>query len=107
MTPHDHYHEGQPSRNEDEYFVKQDAELLKAHRARLDAERAKAAETQGNGCCPKCGVKLNEVEFHHVKIDKCPKCEGIFLDKGELEMIEYVDRNNVSRFIGTMFGLKR
>ena len=35
MTRHD-----QPSRNEDEYFVKQDAELLKEMRAKLDAERA-------------------------------------------------------------------
>ena len=31
--------EDQPSRNEDEYFVKQDAELLKQMRAKLDQER--------------------------------------------------------------------
>ena len=99
--------EEKPSRNEDEYFVKQDAELIKSHRARLDEERAKAAETKGDNQCPKCGVPLQEVEFHHVKIDRCPKCEGMWLDKGELDMIEYVDRNNISRFIGSMFGLKR
>ena len=108
MSPHDHYHEGTPSRNEDEYFVKQDADLIKAHRSRLDNERTKQeAAIIGSNRCPKCDTELKEVEFHHVRIDRCPKCEGMWLDKGELEMIEYVDRNAVSRFIGSMFGLKR
>jgi uncharacterized protein len=102
-----HFQDGQPSRNEDEFFVKQDAELIKAHRDRLNTERSKQETSKGSNKCPKCDTDLKEVEFHHVKIDRCPNCEGMWLDKGELEMIEYVDRNSVSRFVGSMFGLKR
>ena len=98
--------EEKPSRNEDEYFAKQDAERIKEMRARLDAERAQTERKSRLGRCPKCGENLVEKEFHHVKIDLCPDCGGMWLDKGEWDMIKYVDRNAVSRFVGSMFGLK-
>jgi hypothetical protein len=44
-----------PSRNEDEYFAKQDAELLKAQRARAEAERVAAERRMHFMKCPKCG----------------------------------------------------
>jgi Zn-finger nucleic acid-binding protein len=84
MARHD---EGQPSRNEDEYFVKQDAELLKQMRARLDAERAKAERTQPQMKCPRCGAELKETQYHHAVVDVCPKCNGMWLDAGEIEII--------------------
>ncbi|MEI7812549.1 MAG: zf-TFIIB domain-containing protein [Ignavibacteria bacterium] len=37
--------------------------------------------------CPVCGIFMNEVLKLNVQIDICPKCEGIWLDKGELEKI--------------------
>jgi Zn-finger nucleic acid-binding protein len=79
--------EGQPSRNEDEYFVKQDAELLKEMRARLDAERAKAERTQPAMKCPRCGAGLQEKQYHHAVVDVCPSCNGMWLDAGEIEII--------------------
>jgi Zn-finger nucleic acid-binding protein len=79
--------EDHPSRNEDEYFVKQDAELLKEMRAKLDAERAKAERTQAPMKCPRCGVELQERQFHHAVVDVCPKCSGMWLDAGEVEII--------------------
>jgi uncharacterized protein len=84
MARHD---EGQPSRNEDEYFVKQEAELLKQMRARLDAERAKAERTQLPMKCPRCGAELKETQYHHAVVDVCPKCNGMWLDAGEIEII--------------------
>ncbi len=95
--------EEKPSRNEDEYFAKQDAELIKAKRAALDAERAKAARSANLMKCPKDGADLVEREFHNVKIDVCSECKGIWLDPGELEMISYVDRNPVRRIFGDFF----
>lgn len=95
-----------PSRNEDEYFAKVNAELIKAQRAKLDSARATKERSQFLMKCPKCGVDLHEREFHHVKIDECPQCKGMWLDRGELEMLAHVDRNAVSRFVGSMFGLK-
>jgi hypothetical protein len=95
--------EEKPSRNEDEYFAKQDAELIKAKRAALDAERAKAARSQNLMRCPKDGADLVEREFHNVKIDVCSECKGIWLDPGELELIKVVDRNPVRRLFGDFF----
>jgi hypothetical protein len=93
--------EEKPSRNEDEYFAKQNAELLKAKRAQLDAERAKAAAlSQSTMRCPKDGAELKERLFHSVKIDGCPQCNGVWLDPGELEILAMVDRNPVSRVFG-------
>lgn len=35
--------------------------------------------------CPKCGLKLEEITFRGVRVDKCFACGGVFLDDGELE----------------------
>jgi phage FluMu protein Com len=94
------------SRNEDEYFAKQDADLIKEQRARLDRERATAERASHYMRCPKCGGALVETDFHHIKIDKCPDCGGIWLDKGEIEMLEHLDQSNVRQFMRSMFGLK-
>jgi uncharacterized protein with PIN domain len=96
-----------PTKSEDEYFVKQDADLIKAQRAKLDADRAKAERDSHHMRCPKCGGQLTEHEYHHMKIDRCGDCGGIWLDKGEMEMLEHVDQSNVRSFVRTMFGLKK
>lgn len=91
-----------PSRNEDEYFLKLDAELIKEHRARLDAEKA-ASERQSHWMkCPKCGHDLTEQEFHHVKVDRCAHCGGMFLDAGELEMISHVKDGAIGTFLNDL-----
>jgi hypothetical protein len=38
--------------------------------------------------CPKCGLLLEKMVFGNVRIDKCFGCEGIWLDKGELETLQ-------------------
>lgn len=43
--------------------------------------------------CPKCEVVMNEVRKEEIIIDVCPKCMGIWLDKGELDKI--IERSNV------------
>ena len=37
--------------------------------------------------CPKCGMRLNEIEYKDGKIDKCTTCDGVWLDAGELEVL--------------------
>ncbi|MBA3558819.1 MAG: zf-TFIIB domain-containing protein [Gemmatimonadaceae bacterium] len=98
--------EEKPSRNEDEYFVKQDAELIRARRLRLDAERAAGERAQHFMKCPKCGGNLKEREYHSVKIDTCEDCKGVWLDAGELDMLARVERKGFSRVIGDILGLK-
>ena len=45
-------------------------------------------QTQAQGMvCPHCRVDLVMSERQHVEIDYCPKCRGIWLDRGELDTI--------------------
>ncbi len=37
--------------------------------------------------CPVCSVSLEEVQMHDEMVDRCPDCNGIYFDKGELESI--------------------
>ncbi len=98
--------EEKPSRNEDEYFARLDADLMKERRARLDADRLKQERSAHYNKCPKCGADLKERDHHGVKIDQCEECGGLWLDKGELELLSEVDRKS-SGFVQSIFGLRR
>jgi Zn-finger nucleic acid-binding protein len=37
--------------------------------------------------CPVCHDRLKEVPRHGVLIDVCPRCRGVWLDRGELEKL--------------------
>lgn len=37
--------------------------------------------------CPICIVPLNVAERQGIEIDFCPKCRGVWLDRGELDKI--------------------
>lgn len=37
--------------------------------------------------CPRCQVDLAMTDRQGVEIDYCPKCRGIWLDRGELDKI--------------------
>ncbi len=98
--------EEKPSRNEDEYFVRLDAERMRERRARLDEERLKQERTVHYNKCPKCGCDLVERDHHGVKMDQCSECGGIWLDKGEMELIEEVEGKS-SGFLRGVFGIGR
>ncbi len=88
-----------PSKNEEEYFLLQDQELLKAQRAKLDAERAAKARSAHFMKCPKCGADIAEQSIGPVKVDVCPECHGMWLDAGELEMITKVKEGAIGGFL--------
>lgn len=102
--------EEKPSKNEDEYFAKVNAELMKERRARLDEERRQQERISHYNKCPKCGCDLEEREHHGVRIDQCTECEGMWLNKGELEIIEEIDRRGSQSgqsFMQSLFQLVR
>jgi hypothetical protein len=41
--------------------------------------------TEAVAPCPACPGSLSEVMLGAVRVDYCNRCQGIFLDKGELE----------------------
>jgi hypothetical protein len=93
-----------PSRNEDEYFVKQDAELMKAQRARIEAERADAERRLHFMKCPKDGHDVVTTTHHGVQVENCPHCHGIWLDAGELDQVAHDERPGVlGRVVGDLF----
>ena len=67
-----------PSRNEHEYFVKRDAELIIERRARLDEDRKLQERTSHYNKCPRCGDNLTEHDHKGVKIDQCDSCGGMW-----------------------------
>ena len=92
-----------PSRNEDEYFAKIDADLRKQLRARADAERAANVAAERNKC-PRDGSAMVAKASGSVTIDQCPQCDGIWLDKGELEILASGNTAN-SGFVGSLLNL--
>ena len=45
------------------------------------------SQASGGLICPACRVDLVMSERHGVEIDYCPKCRGVWLDRGELDKI--------------------
>ena len=81
-----------PSRNEDEYFAQQNAELLKKQRDLADKAAREAERRSHYMKCPKDGHDLATSEYHGVQIETCPHCGGMWLDAGELEAVAHEDR---------------
>lgn len=94
-------------KNEDEYFARHNAELLAEHRARLDAERRARAEGGQLLRCPRDGGAMFERSHHGVTVDVCPDCGGVFLDRGELELLEHVEDREMGRAASRLFAVRR
>jgi len=84
-----------PSRNEDEYFAREDAELLRKQRERAAAASLEAERKSHHMKCPKDGYDLASSEYHGVTIETCPHCGGMWLDAGELGAVAKEDHPNV------------
>jgi len=77
--------------NEEEYFYKENKELIERMRGKLDSEKEKKASQEVKALhwmkCPKCGREMHEMELAGIKVDKCSECRGIYFDHGELEIL--------------------
>jgi len=86
-----------PSRNEDEYFAREDAERIRKLREQQAATRHAEERKTHHMKCPKCGADLFTQDFHGVQIDRCPECLGIWLDQGEVEQLMKHEEGGVLR----------
>ncbi|MBA2628057.1 MAG: zf-TFIIB domain-containing protein [Gemmatimonadales bacterium] len=91
-----------PSRNEDEYFVRQDADILRKRRAEIDAESKQAERRAHFMKCPKDGYDLETRDMHGIAVEICSHCHGMWLDAGELESVSH--RGDDHGLIGRVFG---
>jgi hypothetical protein len=79
---------------EEGWFRANEARLIEEARAkRLAAERQHQTEEADIRRvlywkkCPKCGADMQTATIDGVDVEKCPQCEGIFFDRGELETL--------------------
>lgn len=52
--------------------------------------------------CPEDGTKMIREDYGGVPIDKCPECDGIWLDKGEIIALKGTEdhiKNNMKLYI--------
>lgn len=68
----------------------------RVRRRELDRERMDRESEAGDEpywlVCPKCGDSLDEIESEDVKLDRCENCGGIYMDRGEVEMLLSLSR---------------
>jgi Zn-finger nucleic acid-binding protein len=89
-----------PSRNEEEYFAKAEAERLKKIKRSAEDE-ARAAERRSHLMkCPRCGADLGVEHFSGIEVERCPECHGIWFDADEAERLVEI---NATRGVGGMF----
>jgi ribosomal protein L37AE/L43A len=74
-----------PSRNEEEYFARREAELLRQQREARQRAEVEAERRSHHMKCPKCGYDLITGAWHGIQIDQCTHCHGIWFDAGEAE----------------------
>lgn len=81
---------------ENDYFRRKEAELLEKMRSKI-SDDATNLELK----CPKCDGTLHETSFENIKIDVCDKCNGVWLDAGELAQVTHKDEGG---FFNKIFG---
>jgi hypothetical protein len=79
-------------KNEDEWFAKYEIQMIRDAKRKKEQSESKKSEGENEQpsnymLCPKDGTKLESKGMGSVNIDICPKCDGIWLDRGELEEI--------------------
>jgi len=78
-----------PSREEDEYFAREDIEKkrkLAFQQAQVTAEQQREAlRTLHYMKCPKCGFDLHPLKRGGVDLETCFNCKGLWMDAGDLE----------------------
>lgn len=95
-----------PSRAEEEYFAKREAELLKKRRAALAAAAADSERRSHFMKCPKCGSDLVTKNYDGVEVDHCPECNGVWFDAGEAESMLRKDEGILGIFRSIMRGVR-
>jgi acetyl-CoA carboxylase beta subunit len=96
-----------PSRNEEEYFAKREADLIKARREARTRASQEADRKSHYMKCPKCGADLVTEDHDGIQVDRCPECHGMWLDAGEAESLTRRDSGVVGILKSVVRGVGR
>ncbi|WP_337866933.1 zf-TFIIB domain-containing protein [Ignavibacterium sp.] len=90
-----------PSEKEEEYFARLEFDRRKKQEeeARIKLEEAEKERLKNLHFmhCPKCGMKLIEINYKDVQVDKCSSCDGVWLDAGELDAISKLEKGKLDK----------
>jgi len=59
-----------------------------------------------NLCCVKCNSVLDRATFQGLEVDVCPKCGGLWLDRGEITRAAKLPEAELGRLRGLLTGAK-
>jgi len=93
-----------PSESEEEYIARIEYQRRKKVEQEKQQQMAEQEKRQRKELhfmhCPKCGMKLIEVDYKSLKVDRCSSCDGIWLDAGELEAAVKLEKGLLGRIFG-------
>ena len=69
---------------------------FKEARAADDAKQREELKKLHWLCCPKCGHGMKTQDYHGLQVEVCPFCEGVLLDRTELEEL-YLKREEAQK----------
>jgi len=93
-----------PSEKEEEYFARLEFERKKKQeeetRIKLEKAEKESLKKLHHMHCPKCGMKLIQINYKDIQVDKCSSCEGVWLDAGELDAISKLEKGKLDKLFG-------
>jgi len=91
-----------PSDREEEYFARLEFERKKKLEAvlqkKMEQEEKRKQKDLHFMHCPKCGMKLIEIDYKGIEVDKCSACDGVWLDAGELQEVSKLEKGVLDKF---------
>ncbi len=82
-----------PKQSEEEWFAKFEIQMIRDAKRKREArhhEKESISEDKKPDnymLCPRDGAKLEAKHISDVEVDICPECDGLWLDRGEMEEI--------------------
>jgi rubrerythrin len=82
------------------YFAERDRELIEKLKQKQATTQDDTLRQEALLRCPKCGEKLTTLQHYGVTVEECPSCKGMWLDRGELEVLAQRENEGwLARFI--------
>jgi phage FluMu protein Com len=72
---------------EDRFFAQREKEVIERLRQKMSAADLKDVRSLAHMHCPHCGTKLATADHQGVTLEACPDCQGVWLDKNDLEAL--------------------